>query len=72
MTLYTTVEAAQKAVVDFNGSPEEFLLPVSDELQDSMGITAAIITDAALAKGWQPAGFEQHDGYRIYKFAQMK
>ncbi len=72
MTPYTTVEAAQTAIADFSGSPDDFLLPVSDELQDSVGVTMAIITDAALAKGWEPAGFEQQNGYRIYKYVLME
>ena len=68
MTPYTTIEAAHKAITEFDGSPNDFSLPVSDEMQDQMGIAAAVITDAALAKGWHPAGYEQRDGYRIYRF----
>ncbi len=28
----------------------------------------AIIGDTVLSRGWYPDGFEQHDGYRVYKY----
>ena len=52
MNPYTDIEEARLAVEQFDGSPADFLLPVSDELQDTMGIAIAIVTDAVLAKGW--------------------
>jgi hypothetical protein len=33
-----------------------------------MGIAMAIVTDAVLAKGWDLNGFDQRDGYRVYKY----
>ena len=68
MNPYTDIEEARLAVEQFDGSPADFLLPVSDELQDTMGIAIAIVTDAVLAKGWAPNGFDQQDGYRVYKY----
>ena len=68
VTTYMTIEAALKAIREFDGSPENFSLPVSDEIQDPAGIAVAIITDAALAKGWEPAGSEQRDGYRFFRY----
>lgn len=71
MTPLTTVEEAREAIKKFEGAPQNFMLPVADELQDAVGISMAIITDAAIAKGWQPAGFEQREGYRIYRYAAL-
>jgi hypothetical protein len=68
MNPYTEIEQARRAVEQFDGSPEDFLLPVSDKIQDPMGVAMAIITDTALAKGWDLDGFDQRDGYRVYKY----
>ena len=62
------IDAARREIEQYSGSPEDFSLSVSDEIQDSMGITMAVITDAIIAKGWDLDGFEQHDGYRVYKY----
>ena len=68
MNPFTEIEEARLAVERFDGSPEEFLLPVSDAIQDPMGIAMAIVTDAGLAKGWDLNEFDQRDGYRVYKY----
>jgi hypothetical protein len=68
MNPYTEIEEARRAVEQFDGSPEDFLLPVSDEIQDPMGVAMVIITDTVLAKGWDLDGFDQRDGYRVYKY----
>jgi hypothetical protein len=68
MNPYTEIEEARLAVEQFDGSPEDFLLPVSDEIQDPMGNAMAIVTDAVLARGWDLDGFDQRDGYRVYKY----
>lgn len=46
---------------------EETLL-ISDELNDQIGMNMAIIADGILKAGYMPNGFEQKDGYRIYKY----
>lgn len=72
MTPHTTIEAARESIENFGGAPEDFSLPVSDDLNDSMGVAMAVLTDAALARGWEPAGFEQRNGYRVYRYAAME
>ncbi len=32
----------------------------------------AIIIDAIRVSGWEPNGFEQHDGYRIYRYKSLE
>lgn len=52
----------------FTGTAEELELPISDSLNDPMGMNMAIITDTILAKGFFPNGFIQKEDYRIYKY----
>jgi hypothetical protein len=66
MTPIEDIETAKQAVEAHEGTPEEFQLPISDLLQDPMGLGMAIITDSVLARGWDLDGFEQRDGYRVY------
>ena len=68
MELITSVDKAKRAIESFEGAPEEFALPVSDELQDQFGMNVAVITDCALARGWEPNGFEQRQGFRVYRY----
>ena len=72
MKPYTEIEAARRAIEQFDGLPEDFPLPISDEIQDPMGIAMAMVTDAALAKGWDLDGFDQRDGYRVYKYKSFE
>jgi|ERR1043165_4146306 hypothetical protein len=63
----TSIEEAKKYIGEnFNDSIET--LWVSDKLNDPMGFRMAIIGDSVLAAGYMPDGFEQQDGYRIYKY----
>ena len=66
-----SIEEAQIYLGSFDGEPEQFKLPISDELQDPMGMNMAIITDSILKKGFMPSGFEQMDGYRIYRYIKQ-
>ena len=68
MKPFADIDSARLAVEKYSGAPEDFQLPISDELQDPMGITMAVITDTVLARGWDLDGFEQRDGYRVYKY----
>ena len=62
------IEQAKLFIESFEGEPEEFQLPISDELQDPIGMNMAIITDIVLKRCWMPDGFLQKEGYRIYKY----
>ena len=68
MNPYTDIDAAIRAIKAFDGSPEDFCLPISVEIQDSLGMSMAIITDVILGKGWDVDGFDQKDGYRVYRY----
>lgn len=65
------IEQARVLIEAFSGRGEDFTLAVSDELQDEIGINMAIITDYILKRGWEPDGFSQHDGYRVYRYKTL-
>ena len=67
MELINNVGEAKRVIESFQGAPEEFALPISDESQDQVGMNMAIITDCILARGWVPDGFEQRQGFRVYR-----
>ena len=57
-----------RAFVQGNFKNTEETLWISDELNDPMGMNMAIIADGILKAGYMPDGFDQKDGYRIYKY----
>lgn len=67
-----SVEEGVNLVNSFKGTAEEFVLAISDSLWDPVGLNMAIITDRILARGWQPAGFTQAKGYKIYRYEELK
>jgi hypothetical protein len=66
-----SVNEALELVSSFTGKPEEFELAVPEALIDAVGINMAIITDRVLSRGWQPDGFTQETGYRIYRYKTL-
>ena len=72
MRPFSNVNEAVKFVDEFEGKPEDLLLAISDNLQDPIGINRALITDRILAKGWEPNGFEQNNGFRVYLYKIME
>jgi hypothetical protein len=66
------IDEALKTVKEYDGLPEEFQLPISDSINDSLGLNMAIITDAILKRGWLPNGFIHKEGFRIYLYEASK
>ena len=52
----------------FAGLPEDFELAVPHGLLDPIGITVAMLTDRALARDWEPDGFTDEGGCRIFRY----
>ena len=67
-----TVDEGVRLVESFKGRPQEFALAVSDSLLDPVGIDMSILTDCALRRGWQPDGFTQALGYRVFRFCLLQ
>jgi len=72
MSPITTIEEANRIIAEYQGAASDFRLPIADSLLDPVGINMAIITDTILAKGFEPDGFEQKDGYRLYKYKDLE
>lgn len=70
MKPFTEIEAALAFVKSFRGSAEELQLPIDDSLQDPVGLNMALLVDHMLGREWEPAGFEQMPGYRIYRYRE--
>ena len=59
---------AVKYIEEFDGKASDLELAICDSLLDPIGINMAMITDKIFAKGWEPDGSEEKEGYRIYKY----
>ncbi len=68
----TTIGEAERVIAEYQGAAKDFQLPIADSLLDPGGFNMAIITDLILAKGFMPDGFEQKDGYRLYKYKDLE
>jgi len=68
VTVYFEVGDAVDAVRRHDGDPEDLQLAIADSMQDPVGVNMAIILDAILEKGWCPDGYQQREGYRIYRY----
>ena len=66
-----SVEEAQRVIRSYQGKPEDFRLPIAETLLDSVGINMAIIADGILAREWEPNGYVQEKGFRIYKYKKL-
>jgi hypothetical protein len=71
MTLISSIDEGVRLIESFEGRPEQFVLHIPETLLDSVGMNMAIITDAILARGWQPNGFEQRQGFRIFRYTEL-
>ena len=71
-TPFNDVDEVLTYVDEFQGTPEELELAISDALQDPIGMNMALITDKILKKGWEPDGLEEKDGYRVYRYKEME
>ena len=67
-----SIEEANTTIDAFTGNANNFILKVSDKLQDPAGINMTIITDTILSKGWEPNGFIQKEGFRIYSYKELE
>jgi len=66
-----SIEEARERIAAHAGPAESFRLPLADGLQDPMGLSMAIITDAILKRGWEPDGYTQEKGFRIYRYKTL-
>lgn len=72
MKPFNNIQEAADYVESFEGEASKLKLPLSDELTDPLGINMALITDKILAKGWEPDGYEEKEGYKVYMYKEME
>ncbi len=69
---FASVEAAIAAIEALDRELRKFELAVDDGLQDYLGVQMAQITDCALTRGWEPVGFVQDEGFRVYRYERVR
>jgi hypothetical protein len=67
-----TIEKALQLMDAFKGEAEDFRVGIPERLFDATGVNAAIITDHASSRGWEPDGFMQILSFRVYKFKTIQ
>jgi hypothetical protein len=72
MKPFENAKEAADYVESFDGKAADLRLPISDDLLDPLGINMALITDKILDKGWEPDGYEEKEGYRVYRYKEMQ
>ena len=74
---FESAEAALAYVKETTFSESGFTLPIADKFTfagqpDTIGAGMAVVVDAILAKGFWPDGFEQKQGYRLYRYKKAE
>ncbi|TAJ57837.1 MAG: hypothetical protein EPO53_36745 [Variovorax sp.] len=69
---FASVAAAIAAIEALDRELRKFELAVDDVLQDYLGVQMAQITDCALTRGWEPVGFVQDEGFRVYRYERVR
>jgi hypothetical protein len=74
--VFATAESAAAHVHALVVEADTFSLALSDDLSlggqaDSGGAALAVVTDAVLARGFAPSGFQERAGYRVYDYKRM-
>jgi hypothetical protein len=67
-----TYREALECIAAHRGDSATFQLAIADSMNDPVGVNMAIVTDRILARGWKPDGYEQRDGYRVYRYADLE
>ena len=68
MILIQTLEEATTYIKSQDQAAHGFQMSISNKSLDGVGVNMAVITDFALANGWWPDGFEQQEGFRVYRY----
>ena len=73
MTIHREAEKAAAFVKSVAIEGASFELAIANDMTlggqpDDIGAGMAIVLDACLKRGFEPDGFEQRDGYRVYRY----
>jgi hypothetical protein len=77
VVIFRTAEDARAHVQATKISGARFELAIANDFTfagqpDTTGAGMAIVLDAILAQGYGPDGFEQRDGYRLYRYQPLR
>ena len=72
MKPFKDAQEAAQYIENFDGKALELKLSICESLLDPAGINMSIITDKVLEKGWEPNGFVEKEGYRVYLYKEME
>ena len=76
----TTIKSAEDGIKFLQSHPpsiDSFQLSISESFTfdgrpDKMGAGMAVLWDNILAAGYEPDGFEQKSGFRLYRYKKMQ
>ena len=68
-TPISSVADARAYVSEHFTEPEE-TLAIAESALGGGGVFMAVVTDAVLAAGYFPEGYEQREGYRVYRYSR--
>jgi len=74
--VFTTAESVLEFLKAATHEESSFTLAIATEFTfhgkpDHMGVAMAAVLDAVLGRGFEPDGFEQRDGFRLYRYKMM-
>lgn len=72
MKPFKNADQAAKYIEQFDGMASQLKLAIDVTLLDPIGINMAIITDKILDRGWEPDGFEEKEGYKIFRYKESE
>jgi hypothetical protein len=75
--IFKTAEAARAHLLATKITGDRFELAIANDFTflgrpDPTGAGMAFVVDAILAQGYGPDGFEQREGYRLYRYKPLK
>jgi hypothetical protein len=76
-TIIASAEDGLKYLGDHPPSGDSFQLAISGSFTfagkpDAVGAGMAVLMDKILGLGYEPDGFEQKDGFRLYRYKKMR
>ena len=72
MKPFKNAKEAAEYIESFDGEAADLKLPIHESLLDPLGTNMALITDKILDRGWEPNGYEEKAGYRVYMYKEMQ
>jgi hypothetical protein len=74
---FASAEAARAYVFGLKIEGPSFELPIAEGftfagLPDESGAGMALVVEAIIAQGYEPHGFDQRQGFKLYRYVPLK